>query len=98
MEFPRWVYYRDGRAQVVPDEAAYAALEPGHKDTPGKFLPPDHVGYVVDPDVEPSPAEAPDRPQPGDVAPPAVDSRPVTDPVREVPLPRKRGRPRKVVA
>lgn len=99
MEFPRWVYYRDGRALIVPDEAAYVALEPGHKDTPGKFLPPDHVGYVPDPDAGASPAVAPVRPQPGDVEPPAVESRPVTVPVDvEAPVvaPKRRGRPPKV--
>lgn len=40
--YPRWKYHRDGRALVVPDLEAEAALGPGWADTPAAFYaPPD---------------------------------------------------------
>jgi hypothetical protein len=92
-EYPRWLYYRSGEALLVADAAAEALCPPGHKDTFGKFLPPDHVGYVPDPDGAPC-GDAPPMPIQDDLAPSAADALPV-EPLVPSPPKRGRGRPRK---
>jgi len=91
--YPRWLYWADGTALVVADAAAEALCPPGHKDTFGKFLPPDHVGYVPDPDGAPC-GDALPVPSQDDRVPSAADALPV-EPLVLSPPKRGPGRPRK---
>lgn len=38
VEFPKWVYFADGRAVLCPDETALAALPDGWAETPAAFV------------------------------------------------------------
>ena len=51
--YPRWKYHSDGRALVVPDQEAEAALGPGWADTPAAFYEPDPALPV--PELPPPP-------------------------------------------
>lgn len=37
VEFPKWVYFADGRAVLCPDETALAAQPEGWAETPAAF-------------------------------------------------------------
>lgn len=51
LEFPRWIYWPDGRREVIPTPEAYDALPEGFRSNPGMFLPPGDFAAV--PNVEP---------------------------------------------